>query len=566
MRTAKSHEAPGKVKYFNEMQTIDDLPSSGQFVCSRAVVYSKWMTLRAVFLVVALWLAAAPVPAFASDKLDADLAVRAATPQGVSRVIVTTLAGEASTSAIEAVGGIPGRPLPGVGGQAATVPDASLASLASRPEILSIRLDRPVAGSMHRTTGAVGALWVQEQLGFTGAGVGVAIIDSGVANWHDDLGRETVSHFVDFVSDLLVPHDDYGHGTHVAGTIAGNGYDSDGARRGVAPGASLVVLKVLDEAGNGHISDVIAAIDYAIENRARFNIRIINLSVASGVYESYTIDPLTLAARRAVDVGIVVVTAAGNLGRSANGLIQNGGVTSPGNAPWVITVGAFDHQNTTLRTDDTVAPFSSRGPTHIDRAVKPDLLAPGVAVESLAAPGSTLYERHPEARIRGTVDTAAAPYIGLTGTSMAAPIVAGTVALMLEANPTLTPNLVKGILQYTAERKPRLDISAQGAGFLNARGAVQLAASLAGRHVARPDPTRWSRQILWGSHRLRGGIIDPAASAWRSDVEWGASHTPEGDPIVWGVVPDADTPWRIGGGGDDLAMLERGEVLGVPQR
>ena len=215
---------------------------------------------------------------------------------------------------------------------------------------------------MQRTAAAVGAGWVNEQLGYDGTGIGVAIIDSGVTSWHDDLGPSRVVHFVDFVSDLPLAHDGYGHGTHVAGIIAGNGYDSDGARRGIAPGASLIVLRVLDEAGDGHISNVIAAIDYAIEHRAEFNIRVINLSVASGVYESFMTDPLTLAAKRAVDAGIVVVTAAGNHGQTTRGAVQHGGITSPGNAPWVLTVGATDHHLTAARGDDTVAPFSSRGP------------------------------------------------------------------------------------------------------------------------------------------------------------------------------------------------------------
>ena len=137
---------------------------------------------------------------------------------------------------------------------------------------------------------------------------------------------------------------------------------------------------------------MIAAIDYAIAVRETYNIRVINLSVASGVFESYDTDPLALAARRAVEAGIVVVAAAGNLGsRRATGDAQVGGITSPGNAPWVLTVGAASHQGTARRSDDTSRDFSSRGPTWIDFAAKPDLVAPGVGIESLADPHSTLY-------------------------------------------------------------------------------------------------------------------------------------------------------------------------------
>jgi serine protease AprX len=238
-----------------------------------------------------------------------------------------------------------------------------------------------------------------------------------------------------------------------------------------------VVLKTLDANGEGFISNAIAAMDYAVEQRAAFNIRVINLSVAAGVYESYKTDPLTLAAARAVDAGIVVVTAAGNQGRTAKGEMRQRGITAPGNAPWVLTVGAANHRGTVDRADDTVAPFSSLGPSAIDGVAKPDLVAPGVGIESLAERGSTLFEARPEARLWGSVPTESEPYLSLSGTSMAAPVVAGTVALMLEANPSLTPRQVKAILEATAEPSRAFTPQAQGAGFLNARAAVEMAQS-----------------------------------------------------------------------------------------
>jgi len=503
-------------------------------------------------LAAALILALPAVPAAQENKLTLPLQARADAPHSTSRVIVTTTTGGRADAAIRAIGGRPGRFLRAIGGQVALVPDYALRRLAARPEVRAVTLDRAVSGTMQRTAVTVGADWVNEQLGYDGTGVGIAIIDSGVSGWHDDLGAGRVVHFVDFVSDLPVAHDGYGHGTHVAGIIAGNGYDSDGERRGIAPGANLVVLRVLDEGGEGHISDVIASIDYAIEHRAEFNIRIINLSVASGVYESFTTDPLTLAAKRAVDAGIVVVTAAGNHGQSARGAVQYGGITSPGNAPWVLTVGAADQRLTPARNDDTVAAFSSRGPTLFDRALKPDVLAPGVAIESLADAGSTIVALNADARIWGSIDTATAPYISLTGTSMAAPVVTGTIALMLEANSALTPNLIKALLQYTAETKPRAPLTAQGAGMLNARGAVQLAAALRGRIAAISDPTRWSRHILWGNQRVHGGQITATANAWRDDVTWGATRTDDGDTIVLGTTADPAVPWTAREGGHEL--------------
>jgi serine protease AprX len=511
------------------------------------------MARRTLLLIV--FVAGTAVPAIAAGhggdrKLDAALRGRAHDGRGTSRVIVQAADGPAADRAVLAAGGTPGRHLPLMHGQVAEVPDAALENLADNPAVVSLSLDRPVAGTMERTGATTGATWARTHLDVDGSGVGVALIDSGVTSWHDDLGSDRVVHFADFVDFQTLPYDDYGHGTHVAGIIAGSGYDSNGARTGMAPRASLVVLKVLDGDGNGYISNVIAALDYAVQNRARFNIRVVNLSVAAGVYESYETDPLTLAARRAVEAGIVVVTAAGNFGKNAKGQPQYGGVTSPGNAPWVLTVGASTHRGTLTRADDEVAPFSSRGPSYIDRAAKPDLVAPGVGIESLSDGSSLLFSTHPAARLWGTVDTVTQPYLSLSGTSMSAPVVAGTVALMLQANPALTPNLVKAILQFTAEHRAGYDDLTQGAGFLNARGAVQLAKSFAGDAAgpaAPKDPTPWNSHINWGNHRIGGGVLNPAANAWRTDVTWGASATRDGDRITWGTICGSDCDAMIRG-------------------
>jgi serine protease AprX len=498
--------------------------------------------LKRSVLLLALLAGALPAQAgqHADDKLDAPLRARAH-GGGTSRVIIETSDIRGTEILIRSVKGKPGRRLGLVKGQVAEVPNASLESLARHAGVSAIRLDRPVRGTMERTSATVGAKWVRENLDLDGSGVGVAIIDSGVTTWHDDLGTDRVVHFADFVDYQPTPYDEYGHGTHVAGIIAGSGYDSNGARRGIAPGANLMVLKVLDGDGFGYISNVIAALDYVVEHRAQFNIRVINLSVAAGVYESYTTDPLTLAAKRAVAAGVVVVTAAGNLGRNGEGQVQYGGITAPGNAPWVLTVGASSHNGTINRTDDAIASFSSRGPSYIDYTAKPDLVAPGVGIESLADASSLLFATHPTARLWGTVDTTTQPYLSLTGTSMAAPVVTGTVALMFQANPSLTPNLVKAILQYTAEHKSRYNDLTQGAGFLNARGAVQVAKAFVSGGTSPAfgtlsDPTPWNKHINWGNHRIGGGALRPDANAWRVDVTWGAAITDEGDTIVWGTV------------------------------
>jgi serine protease AprX len=491
--------------------------------------------VRRLLVLSALMLALVPVRAekasagldAPASRLDRELVDRTRDTAGSSRVIVRVDPGvstDAASAAIRTVHGTSGRRLASVGGQVAYVPNASLAELAALPGVQRVSLDRRVYGTLERTGATVGSTWVREHLGFDGTGIGVAIVDSGVANWHDDLGSRRVVRFADFVNFQPAPYDDYGHGTHVAGIIAGNGHDSEGRRRGIAPGATLLVEKVLDASGQGYISNVIAAIDYAVANKDALGIRVINLSVAAGVNESYTTDPLTLAARRAVDAGIVVVSAAGNLGRSAEGRIQHGGVGAPGNAPWVITVGASSHNGTVDRSDDVVAAFSSRGPTAIDLQAKPDLVAPGVGIESIAEAGSTLWNTKPAMRLWGTVPTASEPYLSLSGTSMAAPVVSATIALMLQANPSLTPEYVKTILQLTAENRPEYDAMAQGAGFLNTRAAVELAqATASGASIPR-----------YVAPIVQADAADALAAASESDrIVWSARANAEVEDVVW---------------------------------
>ncbi len=297
---------------------------------------------------------------------------------------------------------------------------------------------------------------------------------------------------------------------------------------------------MLDQHGNGVISDVIAAFEWAIANRVAHNIRVINLSVGARITESYETDPLTLAAKGAVDAGIVVVAAAGNLGQRTVGLekkTQYGSITAPGNAPWVLTVGAYSSEGTLTRWDDKVAPYSSRGPSAIDYAAKPDLLAPGTGIVSLAVPESQFYLTKSAYLLLGNRVTPTRPYLSLSGTSMSSPVVAGTVALMLQANPTLKPNLVKAILQYTAQTR-HYDALTQGAGFLNAQGAVELAryfkSPVAGTQY--PHSWMWSRQVIWGNQRLKGGVIKPKANAWAANVVWGTTADDQGENIVWGTL------------------------------
>jgi hypothetical protein len=303
---------------------------------------------------------------------------------------------------------------------------------------------------------------------------------------------------------------------------------------------------VLDDNGKGSIGDIIAAMDWVSKNAQRYNIRVVNMSVGAGVYESYWTDPLTLAAKALVDQGITVVAAAGNFGKNQDGGLQYGGITSPGVAPWVLTVCAFSSMGTPTTADDQMAAFSSAGPTAVDFGAKPDICAPGVGIVSLAAPESTLYSLGALATPSWLLGSGLgySPYLSLTGTSQATPFVAGTVALMLQANPNLTPNLIKAILQYTASFKPDVSPLRQGAGFMNTAGAVELAKfyASAGPGATLPVDPAWSQHIIWGNHLLSGGVINPAANAWMPGVEWGFAKTQgdRGPNIVFGSWFGAD--------------------------
>ena len=472
--------------------------------------------------------------------------------KGLVQVIVLLKPGWTANAEVAKLGGMLGRSLYSINGKVVQLPKGQLKKLADYPGVDRIVYDRPTAGEMNRVAVTVGARAVQQTYGYRGTGIGVAVIDSGVTSWHADLtylgssslvktkNGQRVAAFVDFVNGHTSPYDDNGHGTHVAGIISGNGFDSLGARAGIAPDAHLVSLKVLDQQGHGVISNVIAALDWTVANKSAFNIRVINLSVGAAITESYNTDPLTLAAKRAVDAGIVVVTAAGNLGRNSQGQPQYGGICAPGNAPWVLTVGASSHQGTVNRNDDVVAGFSSRGPSAYDFEAKPDVVAPGVGTVSLSDPNSLMYVTKVTSLLTGSLWVNYLPYLSLSGTSMAAPVVTGSVALMLQANPTLTPNLVKAILEYTAQVYSGYDALTEGAGFLNTKGAVDLARffKTAEPGQAYPHPSEWSQKINWGSHRISHGVINPKASAWALNVVWGTAKTVTGANVVWGTRCD----------------------------
>ncbi len=275
-------------------------------------------------------------------------------------------------------------------GAVVSVDQATMASLAADPAVSALAADRPVYSTMSTTTEATGAQQVWAGLDavgrYTGQGITVGIIDSGIAPRTELRDRVAVN--VDFVDGARgAGRDFYGHGTHIAGIIAGNSVLPGGVR-GMAPGARLINLRVLAADGSGQSSDVIEAIDWAIENKARYNLRVLNVSLGHPAMEAAADDPLVQAVERAVRAGIVVICSSGNLGKHpVTGQPIVGAISSPGNSPSVITVGALNTKGTPQRSDDEVASYSSRGPTYGDGFVKPDLVAPGNKIISLAAPG-----------------------------------------------------------------------------------------------------------------------------------------------------------------------------------
>jgi serine protease AprX len=355
---------------------------------------------------------------------------------------------------------------------------------------------------------------------FTGRGVGIAVVDTGIYPHPDFITpNNRIAAFKDFVNGRSVPYDDNGHGTHVAGDAVGNGSMSAGLYRGPAREANVIGVKVLNKNGGGRTSDILKGINWVVENRQRYNIRVMNLSLGNRATTDPEHDPIYQAVGQAVEAGIVVVVAAGNEGPNPSS------ISTPGDHPDVITVGAVDDFNTPDRGDDRIPDFSSRGPT-LGGVTKPDLVAPGEAIIGPNAPvtpteeqarkyelinetlqwlrglddmslrhvpddtlrligltdetiykiktSPTLARMEIERLINATdrlpmIDTS---YVGSPGTSMATPMVAGVAAQMLEANPSLTPSQVKQILKDTAHKLPRYGENTQGAGMIDPAAAL----------------------------------------------------------------------------------------------
>jgi len=335
----------------------------------------------------------------------------------------------------------------------------SLEMLVSNSNVKKIWYDREVKAVLDVASPTVQSapLWKSN---LTGKGIVVAVLDTGIYDHPDLSGR--IKGFIDLVNQKTKPYDDNGHGTHVAGDIASNGSQSNFRYRGPAPEAGLVGVKVLDKMGSGSLSTVIEGIQWCIENKETFGIRVVNMSLGAAATESYKNDPVCRAVEKAWESGIVVCVAAGNEGP------QPKTINSPGIDPLIITVGALDDLNTVNNEDDRVADFSSRGPT-VDDLIKPDVLAPGANIISLRAPGSMLDKKNQQSRVDNW-------YSSFSGTSMATPVCCGVAAQILQTDESLTPEQVKRRLITTARKIGKMDPNVQGAGVIDAGKAVGIIA------------------------------------------------------------------------------------------
>jgi len=364
--------------------------------------------------------------------------------------------------------------------------------------------------------------------GINGTGIRVAIIDSGIDPNADFAGR--LIGWKDYVNGKASAYDDLGHGTHIAGLIASSGKLSNYMFQGVAPNAQIVALKVLDDKGASKTTTVISAIEDVVASRSA---DVINLSLGHPITAPAKFDPLVQAIENAVRHGIVVVVAAGNDGPGY------GSVNSPGNAPSAITVGAADGVATITLADDYLATFSSKGPTWYDGFAKPDVIAPGVNLFSDAVPGSKIYVETPD-DWKETVGSA--KLVALSGTSMAAAVATGVVALELDANARqlsapLAPNAAKAILEYTSVKLAKTNVLAQGTGQINAAGASELAGAI---NTAAPAGAWWLTTGVTGTSTIGG-----ATYAWAQNIIWGTSlfggrfvyynNLAWDDNIIWGT-------------------------------
>ena len=440
------------------------------------------------------------------------------------------------------------------------LPGRAVEALAAAGVVDYVASDSPVSAAMDVSREVVDPAPADaHEYSLKGTGVTIALLDSGVAA-HPEIGTLVAS--VDYVGTYdptFAPAgsvDLNGHGTHVAGIMVGNGSRSSGQFTGVAPEAGLVSVRVLDAQGRGRTSDMLAGLQWILDHKNAYGIRVLNLSLGHPVFEAAAVDPLVQAVESLWDAGIVVVCAAGNSGRSGHGT-----VSSPCNSRKVITVGALNERKTFDYLDDTITTYSSRGPTRLDLFAKPDLVAPGNRIVSTRAAGSYLDTLLVGRQVAAD---AALPlvqqHLEMSGTSMAAPFVAGAAALMVQQDPSLNPGTVKARLMLSARKVDAGDPFATGAGLLDVLAALRTSGRVADAPSPRVFPDELAGTMtVENTATLWSDASFSLASLWSSAVLWSdAPDAPmlttyavlwtDANGLLWpdeaagGVLPDA-TLW-----------------------
>jgi subtilisin family serine protease len=426
-------------------------------------------------------------------------------------------------------------------GAAGYATSAGIQAMSQLPQVAAIEQDavvrprRSAGVAPAWPAGQLTSLYPQEvnatrvwQQGGSGLGVTVAVLDSGIAA-DPDLGNRIQAE-VGFAGPFDPQRPDLGgHGTHIAGTIAGDGTRSSGQYVGIAPRANLVSIQVLGKNGNGRISSVLRGIEWAIAHKAQYNIRVLNLSFGARPLGSYKTDPLAAAVEIAWKQGIVVVAAAGNGGPSG------GTVESPGVDPYIITVGATDDQATLTLNDDTLAWFSAWG-TPTDSTAKPDMLGAGRRVVSLRVPGSSIDTMLPDHVVMASNGNT---YTRLTGTSMATAVVSGAAALLLERQPALKPDQVKQTLTRTSQSFGQSTSTAgAGSGQSAGAGAGLLDAYAAATSLPRGSANAGLR-VADGAARMLYASLYGQPLAWNAATYLGTNWT----QFTWLTLPWTSATW-----------------------
>ena len=493
-------------------------------------------------LLVALVALSVPVAAPAGDTQPAQgalvpdklLASAQAHPTRVYRVIVQAKPGKSSREVARVVNSVfakhPGkakglkRQFSAVSGVAASLTGQQLVDLAKQRGVLAITRDRKLVASGQFSNDGdwsqvtkVDGFWGGQQL--SGLQLpAIAIVDSGVQASRIDFSGRVIKQVR--ITNLL-PNalgDGRGHGTLVAGIAAG----SASRYAGAAPTAPIVSLDVMDDNGMALTSDVIAAADWILQNKAAYNIRVANFSLQSSTPATFAYDPLDQAVEKLWFNGVVVVAAAGNYGDSGQPTTV---AYAPGNDPFVITVGASDINNTAwTAADDTAAPWSTFGYT-LDGFAKPDIGAPGRYIVGPVPSTSTMAREHPER-------VTASGYMWMSGTSFAAPMVSGAAALVLAYHPNWSPDQVKGALMLTAQ--PTAAGTALGVGELNAKAATQVSSP--------PNPNLALNDFV-GSDGAGGLAFDSAswASTATADASWNSASW---NQASWSSASWANASWN----------------------